>query len=52
MKKSELYHIAMDAVLDSGYSNDIKLAVIDVLMGDQRIAKFTEEAMEKEAQNG
>jgi hypothetical protein len=42
MKKSELYYYAMDAVLDSGFSNEIKLDIIAVLMDDKRTAEFCE----------
>ena len=42
MKKSEIYTIAMDAVLDSEYSNEVKIAVLDVLLDNRSTALFTE----------
>lgn len=42
MKKSELYHIAQDAVLDSGYSHEIKLEVLRQLMNDEDVARYVE----------
>ena len=47
MRKSELYHIAMDAVLDSGYSNEIKLEVLAELIDRKGVAEFTEKQEEK-----
>lgn len=46
MKKSEIYHIAMDAVLDSGYTNDIKLEVLAELIDRKSVAEFTEKQEE------
>lgn len=48
MKKTEIYNIAMDAVLDSGYSNEVKLEVIEVLMTDRTVAKYAEKAEDAE----
>ena len=42
MKKSELLHYAMDAVLDSDYNNEIKLKVLKVLLEEETIALFAE----------
>lgn len=50
MKKSELYYYAMDAVLDSGFSNEIKLDILSVLIDDKRTAEWTEEREEKVAE--
>ena len=46
MKKTEIYNIAMDAVLDSSFSNEVKLEVIEVLMTDRTVAKYAEKAEE------
>lgn len=43
MKKSELYRLAMNAVLDSEYRNEIKLEMLKVLFEDESVALFTEE---------
>ena len=51
MKKSEhLYH-AMLAVLDSAFSADVRLEVLDLLMDERRTALYVEkrEEAEKEA---
>jgi hypothetical protein len=50
MKKSELYYYAMDAVLDSGFSNKIKLDIIAVLMDDKRNAEWVEAHEKKVAE--
>jgi hypothetical protein len=47
MKKSERLNIAMDAVLDSEYSNEIKLEVLEVLMEDRRTALYVERTEEE-----
>lgn len=47
MKKSEKYSIAMDALLDSGYSNDIKIEVLETLLDARRIALYTEKSEEE-----
>lgn len=47
MKKSEIYHIAMDAVLDSGYTNNIKLEVLAELIDRKSVAEFTEKQEEQ-----
>ncbi len=46
MKNSEMYRIAMDAVLDSQYNNDIRLAVIELLIDAKRVAEYTEKQEE------
>ena len=47
MKKSELYNIAMDAVLDSGYSNEIKLEVLAELIDRKGVAEYSERVEEE-----
>lgn len=47
MKKSELYNLAMDALLDSGYSNDIKIEVMELLIDNRSTALFTEKREEE-----
>ena len=47
MKKSEIYYYAMDAVLDSSYSNDTKIEVLAELLDRKSVAEFSEKAEEK-----
>lgn len=49
MKKSELYYYAMDAVLDSGFSNEIKLDIIAVLLDNKITAEFCEKREQEQA---
>ena len=46
MKKTELFTVAMNAVLDSGYRNDIKLEALALLIAEQRLAEYTEREAE------
>ena len=48
MKRSELYRMMMESVLDSEYRNSYKLEMLKVLFEDERIALFTEERNDKE----
>ena len=43
MKKSEQYTLAMEAILDSEYTNQIKLEILETLMEDRSMALYTEE---------
>ena len=47
MKKSELYHWAMIAVVETEHLTPMtKIEVIDQLLADQRVAEFNEKALE------
>lgn len=48
MKKSDLYRLAMKAVLDVQYPKDTTLAILKVLFEDEKVALFIEE---KEKEN-
>ena len=47
-KKSDLYQWAMTAVVESQMLPYRKIEVIELLLADQRLAKFNEEALEPE----
>ena len=51
MKKSELYRLAMKAVMKSNLSDDVKLDIIGVLKGNEDTERFLEER-EEAKQNG
>ncbi len=42
MKKSEKYHAAMLAVLNSNLQNEVKLEVLDLLLDDKATAEWCE----------
>lgn len=42
MKKSEIYHEAMRAVLSTGFSHDTTIEILEVLMEDKKSAQFWE----------
>lgn len=46
MKKTELFTVAMNAVLDSGYTNGVKLEVLALLLEEQSLAAYTEKEAE------
>lgn len=47
MKKSELYHWAMIAVVETEHLTPMtKIEVIDQLLADQRVDEFNEKALE------
>ena len=47
MKKSELYQLAMIAVVETEHLTPMtKIEFIDQLLADQRVAKFNETALE------
>lgn len=48
MKRSEIYHLAMKAVLDVQFPKDTTLAILKVLIEDENMALFTEEREEKQ----
>ena len=47
MKKSELYTLAMEAVLNADINDSLKLEVLEILMNDRHVARLTEEYDEK-----
>ena len=47
MKRSEIYRLAMKAVLDVQFPKDTTLKILEVLFEDERMALFTEEREEK-----
>ena len=49
MKKSELYRLAQEAVLDSELNNNIKLEILHTLMADENLALFSERQKGSEA---
>ena len=48
MKNSELYKLAMLAVIDSNMAASTKLNVLEMLIGDKQMAEYREEREEKE----
>ena len=46
MKKSVIYNLAMDAVLDSEYKNEIKLEILEELIEKRSLALYTEKQEE------
>lgn len=48
MKKSNLYQLAMIAVVDSDLHASVKLEVLEVLMEDKRVAEWSEKREEAE----
>ena len=42
MKRSEIYHYVMVAVVNSGMSVEVKLKVLKQLMDDESLAEYTE----------
>lgn len=42
MKKSEIYQLAMEAMLDTDCRNDIKIEILEVLMKDKEMALWSE----------
>ena len=47
MKKSELYQIAMEAVVNTSHLlASVRVEVIDLLLSEQRLAVFNEQALE------
>lgn len=50
MKKSEIYHTAMCAVLGADYSEDITIEILAVLMEDKASALYWEKKKEEEQQ--
>ena len=48
MKKSERYHYAMIAVLNSEFSDEVKIEVLETLMEDRGVAIFSENQAEKD----
>ena len=48
MKNSELYRMAMIAVVDSNMATSTKLYVLEMLIEDKKMAEFREEREEKE----
>ena len=46
MKKSDAFRLAADAVLDSEYRNELKLAILRVLLKEEELAVFTEDREE------
>lgn len=50
MKNSEMYRLAMKAVMHSGFSDDTKLDIIGVLKDNENTARFME--AREEEKNG
>ena len=48
MKKSEQYTLSMEAILDSEYTNSIRLEILETLMEDRKMARFVEEQEKKQ----
>ena len=48
MKNSELYKLAMMAVVDSNMATSTKLYVLEMLIDDKKMAEYREEREEKE----
>ena len=48
MKNSELYKLAMLAVIDSNMAASTKLYVLEMLIDDKKMAEYREEREEKE----
>ena len=47
VKKSEIYQIAMEAVVNTSHLlASVRVEIIDQLLTDQRLAAFNEEALE------
>ena len=53
MKKSEIYHLAQIAVINSpSIAPETKLEVLSVLLHDESLEKFCEEREAKEKEDG
>lgn len=51
MKKSEIYHLAMYSIIESGeLYTDQKLEILRVLFEDEKVAKYTEDLEETKKQ--
>lgn len=48
MKKSEIYNLAMIAVVDSDLRATEKLKVVESLMADRNVAEYVEKAEEED----
>ncbi len=48
MKKSEIYQLAMEAVLETDYRNAIKVEILAVLNKEKELALWMEEIKAKE----
>ena len=47
MKKSNLYQLAMCAVIDSKLDSELKLEILELLMDDKRTAEWSEKREEE-----
>lgn len=50
MKKSEIYVMAMKAVLRTDFREDVKIEILEVLMENKGTAEFTEKREAAEAE--
>lgn len=48
MKKSETYYVTMKEIIDGNLGTDAKIEILEVLMADWKMAKWSED--QKEAQ--
>lgn len=46
MKKSELYQMAMKAVLRANYNDDQKIEIIDALLANKKMAEWEEKTVD------
>ena len=46
MKKSELYQLAMKAVLKANYNDDQKIEIIDTLLANKKLAEWEEKTVD------
>lgn len=51
MKKSELFTLAMEAVLEVGYPKKSTLAILEVLMEERKLAEYNEQNCAKGEKN-
>ena len=52
MKKSELYQMAMRAVLRANYNDDQKIEIIDTLLANKKLAEWEEKTVETIVNDG
>lgn len=52
MKKSELYQMAMKAVLRADYNDDQKIEIIDALLANKKMAEWEEKTVDNILNDG